>query len=388
MKKGFIISFCLLIGALVWNQSFSTSKIVEVSLPQFLIEQIKEDTQQSVQNLDEVWERHKNRCVRFKIFNHKLYAQTNQENNQRFQVISSVLQNLATRLPNLDFICDLGDCYDGSDPIFTFARNRDANGSLLMPDCEALNSFDRKYLYSAIRQSCTQVDWIAKEPTIFWRGGATGPAIYEVNDAKINARLFLVQQGKTLSYINAALTSYGNSLEHLAREEKEAYFILGNRVSPVDSLKFKYLIDIDGNSCCYSRTFWILLSNSLMFKQTTRNTQWYYKGLQPFVHYIPVANDLEDLHTSFEWAVANDEQCKQIAEQASLFAENHLLFKQNQSYLYHLLIAYANNFQDPVIMTESDRPVTLSLKKQLVFRLKRILKKAMPCPVATRLAQG
>ncbi len=57
--------------------------------------------------------------------------------------------------------------------------------------------------------------------------------------------------------------------------------LLSGYVKTEDSLQYKYLMDIDGNTCGYQRLYWTLLSNSLVFKQVTENKQWYYNALIP-----------------------------------------------------------------------------------------------------------
>src|SRR5690606_24559218 len=87
-----------------------------------------------------------------------------------------------------------------------------------------------------------------------------------------------------------------------------------------DHLKFKYLIDVDGNSCSYIRMYWLLLSNSVVFKHTSDNIQWYYRGLTALQHYIPVQADFSDIIAKYEWAKAHDDEANKIAQAATMRA--------------------------------------------------------------------
>ena len=46
--------------------------------------------------------------------------------------------------------------------------------------------------------------------------------------------------------------------------------------------------------------------------------------MKPFVHYIPVKNDLSDFYEKFEWAKNNEHECTKIGKNAQDFAANNL----------------------------------------------------------------
>ena len=117
--------------------------------------------------------------------------------------------------------------------------------------------------------------------------------------------------------------------------------MISSSVSRPDHLKYKYLIDVDGNSCSYERFFWLLLSNSLVIKQITTNVQWYYGGLEPYKHYLPVKEDLSDLLEKIQWARAHDEEARLMAERATEFVNDNLSPEDTLVYLYHLLKEYS-----------------------------------------------
>jgi hypothetical protein len=55
------------------------------------------------------------------------------------------------------------------------------------------------------------------------------------------------------------------------------------------------IIDIDGNANSWDGLFWKLLSNSVVLKVESNNSQWYYSQLKPWHHFVPVKADLSDL---------------------------------------------------------------------------------------------
>ena len=116
---------------------------------------------------------------------------------------------------------------------------------------------------------------------------------------------------------------------------------VGQRLSIVDQLQYKYQMLIDGNTSSWTRAYWQIFSNSVIFKQESNNIQWYYNYLQPFVHYIPVKHDLSDLVEKIEWAQAHNDSIQKIIENANNFAYNNLQYEDLLLYMYLTLNEYA-----------------------------------------------
>jgi hypothetical protein len=110
-----------------------------------------------------------------------------------------------------------------------------------------------------------------------------------------------------------------------------------SEVSPADSVAWRYLIDVDGNSSSWSRLRWLLRSGSLVLKQSSDFLQWYYRWLEPRRHYVPVAHDLTDVVATVEWARINDGAARAIAEQGRRFAHAHLGRAEAFLYLFAVL---------------------------------------------------
>ena len=72
-----------------------------------------------------------------------------------------------------------------------------------------------------------------------------------------------------------------------------------------DMLRYRGIIDLDGNTNSWRGAYWKLRSNSVVLKQHSPFCQWYYNRLVPYIHYIPLARDLHDLHKWKTW-VADD----------------------------------------------------------------------------------
>lgn len=109
------------------------------------------------------------------------------------------------------------------------------------------------------------------------------------------------------------------------------------KITLVEHPKYKYLIDLP---CAgYSGRFKALLfSGRPVFKVEDRFEEFFYKDLKPFVHYIPVKNDLSDLVEKYEWAENNYTAALEIAKNAQEYAIQFLNFENAIQYLEKLIV--------------------------------------------------
>jgi hypothetical protein len=268
-------------------------------------------------------------------------SQKNLEHRQFRHILAAIekLNELAP-LPDVDFIMSLEDGFseDLGAPLFVYGKSSAARSLVLMPDFKALTG------YPGLRQTITEGNykwpWAQKVDKAFWRGATSGGWL-TLNNWDQLARVKLTLLGhahpdKLDAFIHEVVQC-DPQVPALLRN----HGLVGNKVSQANHLKYKYLVDVDGNSCSFERYFWVLLSNSVVLKQITPNIQWYYKGLRPYEHFIPVKEDLSDLMEKILWAQTHDKEAKQIAENATTFVNNELSIEDVFVYMTHLLRHYA-----------------------------------------------
>jgi hypothetical protein len=95
------------------------------------------------------------------------------------------------------------------------------------------------------------------------------------------------------------------------------------KLATEEMLKYRYLLDVDGYTNSWGLP-WKLRSGSVVIKQQTRWTQWYYDRLKPWVHYAPCAPDFSDLHEVYAKLEANPELVAFIRRNAQLFMDQYL----------------------------------------------------------------
>ena len=260
------------------------------------------------------------------------------------KAISEVLKR--AKLPDMEFIITMHDALDReklSAPVFAFAKNpSEAPHVVLMPDFEALSGNADSLKEIAIGAS--QYPWHKKKNLAVWRGATTGGIFTTDNFLEFPRSQMITMSLKHPKLINARYTSLVqcNDCDVLKRKYT-GYF--GESFPIRDHLRYKYQLLVDGNSCAYGRAYWQLFSQCVVFKQESPAVQWYYRCLQPYVHYVPVKKDLSDLPEAVLWAINHDKECLDISTQAYDFASKNLTHDRVLQYVYLLLLEYSKLYR-------------------------------------------
>jgi hypothetical protein len=99
--------------------------------------------------------------------------------------------------------------------------------------------------------------------------------------------------------------------------------ITGRRRSWQEQFGSRYLISMDGNGATCSRVAIALRSQSVLVKYNSAHMLYYFHGLRPWVHYIPMRLDTQ-LIELVENADATFDRDENIATQGRDFAERYL----------------------------------------------------------------
>jgi hypothetical protein len=243
-------------------------------------------------------------------------------------------------LPDMELIALLDDGAMDTGPVFAFAASRNMN-VILWPDYEMMCSYHMWGGNFEQLMRSHEPAWKDKVPVAFFRGVSTGGMNTLENWMKFpRAQLCLFALDHPRR-VDAKITHVVQAEPGVA-EAMGASNILGPHLSVEEQLRYRYLIDVDGNSCCYSRTYWILLSNSVLFKVQSDNVQWYYRGLIPEQHYMPIESDLSNLIATIK-RLNNDERLAiAVACSGRQFATKYLNRSIVKEYIYELLLRYSS----------------------------------------------
>lgn len=111
---------------------------------------------------------------------------------------------------------------------------------------------------------------------------------------------------------------------------------------------YKYMLDLQGNG--YSgRTKLLFHTKRVLFYQARRLHEYWFWDLKPFVHYVPVSEDLSDMEEKFNWAEEHPEECERIADNAYQFALSSLKRSDAIDRLKRILIKLGEKKMKPTI---------------------------------------
>jgi hypothetical protein len=205
----------------------------------------------------------------------------------------------------------------------------------LIPDSQFILSRG----YASLRESFDAADlaWSDREPIAFWRGATTGFRAPPERSWKSLQRIRLCELSRQHpAHLDAGITSIAQSSSRAEAEEIAAAGLMRPPVPPEQFARFRYQIDIDGNSNAWQGLFMKLLSGSVVLKigSPHRFRQWYYDRLQPWVNYVPVATDLSDLVAAITLLRADDAFARAIGQAGRALARS-LDYEQEMTAALH-----------------------------------------------------
>lgn len=173
------------------------------------------------------------------------------------------------------------------------------------------------------------VPWERREAKVFWRGSTTGiQGRIPQADAwhwRWLPRLYLcdvASRSHLRDRLDMGVINTVQINDPRAREAVVASGFMRPSAPRMDFLKYRYVMDIDGNANAWNGFFGALLMGSCVLKVRSPHgfRQWYYDRLIPGVHYLSINPDLSNLNDTVEWALAHPRECAEIGRRARNFA--------------------------------------------------------------------
>ena len=264
----------------------------------------------------------------------------------RITGVMQVLEELARHvtLPDVVFLSSVWDSYDNPIylektycPVFTMCKVRGNKFGVLFPEFRFIDY--RTRLINDFEWTCERSPWDEKINIAFWRGMTSGGNYSFYGwDFKPRSRLAIFSQEHP-DLVDAAFTS-PYALDGNIKMWMEKYGLFQPWSYPVEFIKYKHLISVDGNTFA-SNFWWQLLSNCCVLKSESDYLEWFYKGTQKDVHYVAYELDTSDLAEKVRWLFAHDKEAQIIAENGRAFAKEHLTNEALAVYFYRLLVAYS-----------------------------------------------
>lgn len=217
---------------------------------------------------------------------------------------------------------------DTAQPVMCFSSNRPDDA--LVPDCAFVAS--NAYAYFHALAETHRLTWAMRLPAAYWRGVLTGVAgnFEQVLDLP-RVRLSRLRH----PWLNAAITDT-SQYRHLEPELSRRLAVegcLGAREEQVENFRYRYLIDIDGNTNSWAGLFVKMIAGGCILKVSSPFRQWFYDRLRPGVEYVPVDDPEEDILRRLEQSLRVDEKSQQMGESAQKLASSMTLDSEFSSFL-------------------------------------------------------
>ncbi|WP_238183998.1 glycosyl transferase family 90, partial [Methylobacterium trifolii] len=238
----------------------------------------------------------------------------------RLPLYVNFLKNVILQVPHLpEFsiaLC-IGDmvAFDSRFPVFCFQKNVRSN-LMLIPDPDFLQ-------YNFYQEKPEDEKFEDKLDQVIFCGSSTGGIMTDRDIINDNTdRLYLCNEfigNKDIKVrIGAAVQCLSEDGAELLR--KKPYF---ERILWDEQIKCRYILSIDGNGATCSRIVLTLRSQSLLLKYRSEQQLYYFRGLRPFEHFVPIDN-AEDLKLQYSRLKNGEIETKKMIRNANNFYDDYL----------------------------------------------------------------
>ena len=220
-------------------------------------------------------------------------------------------------------------------PIFQFQK---PNGSsaILLPDIDFLGlDFYHQPGYA------DKIPYQEKATSAIFVGGTSGQVnTVETVREPVAPRLQAGKHFRGHPDIHFLLTTLSRCQNAEAEQALRDLGFGGPTVPWSEQFPHKFIISVDGNGATCSRVVIALKSNSALLKYNSPHHLYYFKGLVPWLHYVPIVE-----HGDIENIIKIERECPgtfaSIAEEGRRFAETYINRQRVFQYVAELLTHYA-----------------------------------------------
>ena len=205
----------------------------------------------------------------------------------------------------------------GSEGRIVFDRPQNSP-SPLIPDLYMLEAGLRNYHYEQLSFQDFSARFLKRSKVVYWRGASTGAGGTTFEEFSRNPRVVscirirhLIGQfgdAKISELVQYPKSLHGEMDAYLSEQGIRA----SARVPEQDFGLHQMFIDLPGNTSAWG-TFRKYLMGCLILRPHHHSELFYYRFLEPLVHFVPLSADLSDLPQAVEWVQRNQLKAAQIA---------------------------------------------------------------------------
>ena len=238
-------------------------------------------------------------------------------------------------------------------PVFCFQKAA-ANTGILLPDIDMLlNDF---YLDPGVQDRFAYKDKL--QAAVFvgsTTGGTITPEIVRNNGTpRLRAASFFTGNERVAFHL-PNIVQFSNEEAKILLEQKP--YCRKDFMSWQEQLQRRFIISMDGNGATCSRVAIALASNSVLLKYDSAEQLYYFRGLQPWLHYVPVPDDAA-VDKLLDMEALTPAIFEAIARNGRRFATEYLSRERVTDYMVKLLIAYGACFSDAAPLETAGQPAT------------------------------
>ena len=166
------------------------------------------------------------------------------------------------------------------------------------------------------------VEWKDKKNIAIFRGTATGCDVDERN-VRIKASILSKEYPE---YLNSGVVKFNRKLKKKLNNPLNVIqpkIQLVNRMELEEQNQYKYILNLDGHVGAFRMGNEFSL-NSVVLKPDSKYYLWFSYLLKPYVHYIPVDENLDNLIDQIKWCKDNDKKCYEISQNGMEFYKKYL----------------------------------------------------------------
>lgn len=245
----------------------------------------------------------------------------------------------------------ISHCYSEYCPILSMTTTRHYS-DIPMPTWD-----DCKRISTTI--TTAPIEWNDKKSVAVFRGTSTGMG----TNCRNNMRLKVLKLGKdNPDLLDVGITKWNTRPRKTSKDK--VYSIISPKIIEMYPLKeflsyeeqsrYKYIINIPGHTTSF-RLSTLLGLKSVVLHVPHKYYMWFEPMLKPYIHYVPVRSDLQDLVKQVKWCIKNDDICKNIVNNANAFYNKYLSKTGMMEYMLTVLNGLDNGkLYDATALEEID----------------------------------
>ena len=228
-------------------------------------------------------------------------------------------------------------------PAFFFQKPEGGRG-LLLPDIDLIIL---GYCADSDGRFGDPIPWEHKSEHAIFVGSTTGnvPLTARHVQERTNARIRAATYFRGRSEVTFELPNICQEDNGETRKLIESLNIAGPGRSWAEQQHSRYQISLDGNGATCARVAISLHSHSVLMKYSSPNILYYFEGIKPWEHYIPIIKDIDVLRALAD-APRFEKMHHNIAMNSRQFAQQFLTRYGILSYTARIIRSYINAFGD------------------------------------------